>query len=467
MNAVFGMRMQVAIGETLMVALASGTAVYLPALPAPPPLQIARNPDTRRHRDRQLAQIQERIMKLSEIHREALSTAPSLLHPDITGAAQQKPIEGPPAIVPIEAVVPPPPPQSLASSAASDVPVGASDQTSDSSAFVVEVDDEIDEDTMAVLLEPELPEGVSICTTDTLPGSQQQPIAQLQLLTAIRRVQWNVKEKRINQDFASFFHSLHTAMLFKLRDLAPCCLSNLSTDLQIPDSSSVQIMLTAIAHALPKPKPQPPPPPLHAADATPDAKSREKKAKKGKRVAREEAELQFSMELEGEEKEGRFRSSAPATPQPQGLAKPPPPPPSAQPSAPQPAQQQQQQLHLARPLVEVTPSSFVPGHRVERFLGRVNLHFVKERMAFKEKSTYDTAEDNLGLFAHELIVEAQAILRAHVLGLGGNAVVEFRFDGLRVNENTDSNNRGYCLISVSGDALATRPLESSAAFKAS
>lgn len=36
--------------------------------------------------------------------------------------------------------------------------------------FVVEVDDEIDADSMALLLDPELPEGFWMCSTDTLPG---------------------------------------------------------------------------------------------------------------------------------------------------------------------------------------------------------------------------------------------------------------------------------------------------------
>ena len=38
--------------------------------------------------------------------------------------------------------------------------------------FVVEVEDEIDADSMAVLLDPDLPEGFWLCSTDTLPGTK-------------------------------------------------------------------------------------------------------------------------------------------------------------------------------------------------------------------------------------------------------------------------------------------------------
>jgi hypothetical protein len=103
----------------------------------------------------------------------------------------------------------------------------------------------------------------------------------------------------------------------------------------------------------------------------------------------------------------------------------------------------------------MTPSSYIPGARVHRYIGRISLHLIKERMTFKDKEA-EYAEGGLGLFTHELIIEAQSILRAHVSALGGNALLGYKIDELRVNENTDSNNRGYCLISISGDVAAVK-----------
>ena len=41
-NAAFGLSTQLHIGENVILAISSATAVYLPALPAPPPLTIHR-----------------------------------------------------------------------------------------------------------------------------------------------------------------------------------------------------------------------------------------------------------------------------------------------------------------------------------------------------------------------------------------------------------------------------------------
>lgn len=43
MNAAFGLRVQLSVGENLIVAVATATATFLPALPVPSVLRIARN----------------------------------------------------------------------------------------------------------------------------------------------------------------------------------------------------------------------------------------------------------------------------------------------------------------------------------------------------------------------------------------------------------------------------------------
>ena len=43
MNAAFRLQLQLTIGPQLIVGVASATAVYLPALPAPIPLKITRH----------------------------------------------------------------------------------------------------------------------------------------------------------------------------------------------------------------------------------------------------------------------------------------------------------------------------------------------------------------------------------------------------------------------------------------
>ncbi|XP_065838010.1 C2 domain-containing protein 5-like isoform X1 [Oscarella lobularis] len=57
MNAVFGLRIQVTVGESLLVAIASGTAVYLAALPKPSLLTMGKK------------DVREQIIELTERNR--------------------------------------------------------------------------------------------------------------------------------------------------------------------------------------------------------------------------------------------------------------------------------------------------------------------------------------------------------------------------------------------------------------
>ncbi len=63
MNAAFCLKYQLAISESLIVGVASATAVFLPGLPAPPMLHINRNLDSS---DKSLLDVQHRIEELSK-----------------------------------------------------------------------------------------------------------------------------------------------------------------------------------------------------------------------------------------------------------------------------------------------------------------------------------------------------------------------------------------------------------------
>ena len=50
----------------------------------------------------------------------------------------------------------------------------------------------------------------------TVPGSAA-PTANLQMVTLLTRVHWNVSKERINQEFASIFQSTYKKAVFKAR----------------------------------------------------------------------------------------------------------------------------------------------------------------------------------------------------------------------------------------------------------
>ncbi|KAJ3049633.1 hypothetical protein HK097_009383, partial [Rhizophlyctis rosea] len=98
--------------------------------------------------------------------------------------------------------------------------------------------------------------------------------------------------------------------------------------------------------------------------------------------------------------------------------------------------------------VEITPLYYIPGGKVEKFLGRLSLHFVKEAAM-----TYEMGAglNGMGGFSHTFLVEMQGVCRAHAVALGGNAIIGFTVDQIVVNEGMK--NQGYGLISVSGDVM--------------
>ena len=68
--------------------------------------------------------------------------------------------------------------------------------------------------------------------------------------------------------------------------------------------------------------------------------------------------------------------------------------------------------------VEVTTLPFIPGATVRRYLGLINLHFIKESWTVNEGG-------GLGQVFHLFLSEVMAQARAAVSALGGNALLSF------------------------------------------
>jgi hypothetical protein len=113
--------------------------------------------------------------------------------------------------------------------------------------------------------------------------------------------------------------------------------------------------------------------------------------------------------------------------------------------------QQQQQLRgsqragLDNGHVLLTPLSEVPSARVKRYLGPVHLHFVKDSWA-------ERGEGSLEPFFFLLISQAQAVARAQVASLGGNALLCYRMVSQESGGKV-SRNQNYTILSISGDCV--------------
>jgi hypothetical protein len=94
--------------------------------------------------------------------------------------------------------------------------------------------------------------------------------------------------------------------------------------------------------------------------------------------------------------------------------------------------------------------SHVPGAVIEEYLGRVNVHFIKETWSSQDGG-------GVGTFAHTFLTEANAIARAQVLARGGNGLVGYTLRECRIIEQKVG--QAYSIASVVGDAVRLRPIE--------
>ncbi|OWZ09454.1 hypothetical protein PHMEG_00017840 [Phytophthora megakarya] len=272
--------------------------------------------------------------------------------------------------------------------------------------FVLEIDDETDEDLMSVLLEQELPDGIYMCNTDRLPGDFT-PGENVHLIVSMKRVEWDedrMRDTRLNELLSVVFKELFASLLFKVRSYAPCVMCGLKTRVAVASETMIEVVLSGMAIL-------------------------EKNWEDPLENLLSNAAVSLGME------KPHVDSPKARTPAVTDIPL----------SAP-----------YGREWIELTPLGYIPGAHVIRYLGRVTLHFIKESWTVRESG-------GLGAFYHLFLSEAIAIVRAHVRSLGGNAMLTFRL--VPIESSQLYRNQVYNMISITGDVvMIEREVDSNIAF---
>ncbi|KAM9754414.1 C2 domain-containing protein 5 isoform 19-T19 [Menidia menidia] len=481
MNALFGLRIQISVGENMLLGLASATGVYLTALPAPGSIQIAGKTPGDLSNEQHLLTIQRRINDAIAKNKELYQINPPklfALDPEVfCGINMELTEEG------VGSPIPEPRQRSRLFRSHSE----SSDELSEldlshgkKDAFVLEIDDtDAVEDIHSLLTDANPPTGFYSCNTENMPGISNWTSG-IQMFTSVRVLRLsntNLTNQGLNKIFTDLCENLLKSFYFKLRSMVPCCLCHLNFTVAVPEEELVQVAVTAVAMTFDKDQTQ--------------EKPAEKPVPKGSDT---DEQLQFPLELCAESSSinsqpsskisgvpestnisaraasvdyGSFadrcstwlellrlkahtirRGSVKTSRRTQSLAHSVS---SLEHCSPLP-EGRSRSLRSSRSfggssvtVVKMTPLSFLPGTRIIKYLGIINMFFIRETTSLRE-------EGGVSGFLHSFIAEVFAMVRAHVAALGGNAVVSYSMKDCVLMENPNKN-QAQCLINVSGDAV--------------
>ncbi|XP_055011280.1 C2 domain-containing protein 5 isoform X4 [Boleophthalmus pectinirostris] len=457
MNALFGLHIQISVGENMLLGLASATGVYLTALPAPGGIQIAGKTPGDLSNEHHIQTIQKRINDTIARNKELYQINP----PDLTDETVGSPI-------------PEPRQRSRLFRSHSE----SSDEVSEldlshgkKDAFVLEIDDtDAVEDIHSLLTDAAPPTGFYSCNTEIMPGINNWTSA-VQMFTSVRVLRLNnvnLTNQVLNKIFTDLCENLLKSFYFKLRYMIPCCLCHLNFTVAVPEEELVQVAVTAVAMTFDKDQAQDKP---------------AEKAPQSKGNGETEEQLQFPLELcvdasssavqtskiTGVQESSTTSSRAASVDYGsfadrcstwiellrlkahtirRGSVKTIS---SLERSSPLP-EGRSRSLRSTRSfggtsvtVVKMTPLAFLPGTRIIKYLGIINMFFIRETTSLRE-------EGGVSGFLHSFIAEVFAMVRAHVAALGGNAVVSYSMKECMLMENPNKN-QAQCLMNVSGDAV--------------
>ncbi|XP_075066884.1 C2 domain-containing protein 5 isoform X10 [Mixophyes fleayi] len=446
MNALFGLRIQITVGENMLLGLASATGVYLAALPTPGGIQIAGKTPNDGSYEQHISYMQKKINETIAKNKELFEINPPEILEEMVGSPIPEPRQRTRVL--------------RSQSESSDEVTELDLSHGKKDAFVLEIDDtDAVEDVHSLLTDVAPPAGFYSCNTEIMPGMNNWT-SDIQMFTSVRAIRLssiNLTNQSLNKNFNDLCENLLKSLYFKLRSMVPCCLCHVNFTVAVPEDESIQVAVTAVAITFDK------------QDALQASKSRMEWAQL--RVSSDTDELlQFPMELSSESPGLQPFSPAKAT--------------GADYSSfadrcnswidhiKMRAQTIRRgsiktitSLEKASPLgegnlrnrpgaiigaptvtvVKMTPLSFIPGAKITKFLGIINMFFIRETTSLRE-------EGGVSGFLHAFICEVFAMVRAHVAALGGNAVVSYIMKQCVFMENPNKN-QAQCLINVSGDAV--------------
>eukprot|EP00761_Pharyngomonas_kirbyi_P012348 gb/GECH01012375.1/.p1 GENE.gb/GECH01012375.1/~~gb/GECH01012375.1/.p1 ORF type:complete len:1018 (+),score=197.21 gb/GECH01012375.1/:1-3054(+) len=416
MNAAFGLRHNIVIGENYIISTATATAVFCASLPPPPVLQLERSLRVVDAEDEQMLELQSKIQEVAAYNQRTMNNYRAMM---------QEEIEDDDHLIDLSS-------QSTSVDTLSDNGDSNSDDSDSSSSsscksdsedeaqttFVMDVNDDQDEDFMAVLLDVQPPSGVTLQNITSCVAGNDPVGSTVESITLQRHYRIEAPSTKLNQHLTAMFNDLYTSLAFKIRRHVPCVVSGLRVHATFGVEDVLQVTAEGMVLSLSRsptplsplqPTLLPPYQPTEAAPLNNNNNNNHDGASEGEGQTSTPDEMLFEMEGHEEQEEQKTLDS---------------------------------DHHWVQSReVKITPLYFLPGFHIQRVLGRISQHLVRE----SERMT------DYGMFTHSLIIEASAILRSQAAAVGANAIINYHLD-FHVSMDNPGRAQGYAMVTVSGDA---------------
>ncbi|XP_019345027.1 C2 domain-containing protein 5 isoform X11 [Alligator mississippiensis] len=236
MNALFGLRIQISVGENMLVGLASATGVYLTALPTPGGIQIAGKTPNDGTYEQHISHMQKKINDTIAKNKEIYEINPPEIPEEIIGSPIPEPRQRSKLL--------------RSQSESSDEVTELDLSHGKKDAFVLEIDDtDAMEDVHSLLTDAPPPPGFYSCNTEIMPGINNWT-PEIQMFTSVRVSRLSnitLTNQMLNKNFNDLCENLLKSLYFKLRSMIPCCLCHVNFTVALPEDELIQVAVTAVA----------------------------------------------------------------------------------------------------------------------------------------------------------------------------------------------------------------------------